>query len=222
MNTCKIKNISVIVVLFVLGLFMSFISINAVNAQAARQRDSSVVAVDELTDLKGDEWAYKAVQGLVEKYDVLEGYPDGTYKGKKPSTRFELAAAVYDLATYFSDEIALDREDLAKLAKLLDEFSGEIKTLQGKVDQLETKVTTLDTRETALEGKVTALEGQVAEHTTELDEHAKRLAFAERRKGFILERLIKGIVVDIRDLSRGMFAAIVAPFNKEISSAISK
>lgn len=216
---CKIKNIGLILILFILGLF---VSIDAANAQAARQRDSSVVAVDELTDLKGDEWAYKSVQGLVEKYDVLEGYPDGTYKGKKPSTRFELAAAVYDLATYFSDEIALDREDLAKLAKLLDEFSGEIKTLQGRVDGLETKVTTLDTRETALEGKVTALEGQVAEHTTELDEHVKRLAFAERRKGFIFERLIKGVVVDVRDLSRGMFAAVAAPFNKEINSAISK
>ena len=220
MNSIKsIKNIGLIVVVFIVGFLMST---DAVNAQAARQTDSSVVAVDELTDLKGDEWAYKSVQGLVEKYDVLEGYPDGTYKGKKPSTRFELAAAVYDLATYFSDEIALDREDLAKLAKLLDEFSGEIKALQGRVDQLETKVAGLDTRETALEGKVTTLEGQVAEHTTQLNEHEKRLAFPERRKGFIIERLIKGVVVDVRDLSRGIFAAVAAPFNKDISSAISK
>ena len=195
---------------------------NPVFSQAARQRDASVVAVNELSDVKGNEWAYTAVQDLVEKYDVLEGYPDGTYKGQKPSTRFELAAAVYDLATYFSDEIALDREDLSKLAKLLDEFSNEIKTIQGRVDKLETKVTELDTRTGTLESKTATLEGEVAEHKVLLDEHEKRLAYSERRKGFILERLIKGIVVDVRDLSRGMVAAVSAPFNKKIDDAISK
>ena len=203
------------IVVSLLACFLTFALDVSVYAQAAKQKDASVVAVQELNDIEGNEWAYRAVQELVEKYDVLEGYPDGTFKGKQPSTRFELAAAVYDLATYFSDEIALDRGDLAKLAKLMEEFSGEIKTLQGKVDQLETKVTALDTR-------TTSLEGQVAKQTTQLEEHEKRLAYSERRKGFILERLIKGVVVDVRDLSRGVFAAVSAPFNKKINSAISK
>jgi len=198
------------------------VSNNVSFAQAARQKDATVVAVNELTDIQGDEWAYGAVQELVEKYDVLEGYPDGTYKGKKPSTRFELAAAIYDLATYFSDEIGLDREDLAKLAKLLDEFSGEIKALQGRVDQLEAKVTDLGNRTGTLETKTVSLEGTVAGHTALLDEHERRLAYAERRKGFILERLIKGVIVDVRDLSRGIVAAVAAPFNKNIKQAISK
>lgn len=193
-----------------------------VYSQTTRQKDSSVVSVSELTDVKGDEWAYKAVQELVEKYDVLEGYPDGTYKGKKPATRFELAACVYDLATYFSEEIALDREDLAKLAKLLNEFSGEIKAIQARVDTLETKVTTLETKTQTLETRTSTLEDQVADHTSKLDEHEKRLAYAERRKGFILERLMKGLVVDLRDLSRGITASILAPFNKNVSDAISK
>lgn len=197
----------------VLLLTLSLVSILKGNAQAAKQRDASIVAVNELSDLEGSEWAYQAVQGLVEKYDVLEGYPDGTFRGKKPSTRFELAAAVYDLATYFSDEIALDRQDLAKLAKLLDEFSGEIKAIQGRVDEIEKKVTTL-------ESKTTTLEGQVANHTTQLEEHEKRLAYAERRKGFILERLVKGIFVDIRDISRGVSGTISSPFNKNTRDAI--
>lgn len=184
-------------------------------AQAAKQKDATVVAIQELTDVEGSEWAFKAVQDLVEKYDVLEGYPDGTFKGKKPSTRFELAAAVYDLATYFSEEIALDREDLAKLAKLLDEFSGELKTIQGRVDELQNRVT-------AVEGRTTTLEGQVAQHATQIDEHEKRLAYSERRKGFLFERLVKGVFVDIRDIGRGVFAAVAAPFNKEISEALIK
>ena len=196
---------------FILGfLVLSFIffTSQSTHAQAAKQKDASVVAVNELTDIEGDEWAYKAVQELVEKYDVLEGYPDGTFKGKKPSTRFELAAAVYDLATYFSDEISVDRDDLAKLAKLLDEFSSDIKAIQGRVEQLETKVTTV-------ESKTTVLEGQVAQHAAELQEHEQRLAYAERRKGFIFERLVKGLAVDVRDFSRGVLATVTSPFTKK-------
>lgn len=215
-----LKKIKIGLIAVMISFFMSS---NIVSyAQAAKQKDASVVAINELTDIEGNEWSYQAVQALVEKYDVLEGYPDGTYKGKKPTTRFELAAAVYDLATYFSDEIALDREDLAKLAKLLDEFSGEIKTLQGKVDALETKVAGIDTKVVTLEGKTATLEGKVAEQEAQLLEHSKRLAYSERRKGFIFERLVKGVFVDVRDLSRGLFAAVAAPFNKKISEAISK
>lgn len=209
--------------IFIILLSLTFIFLSkCVYGQGVKQKDASVVAVTELTDLQGDEWAYSAVQELVEKYDVLEGYPDGTFKGQKAATRFELAAAIYDLATYFSDEIALDREDLAKLAKLLDEFSAEIKAIQGRIDTLETKVADLNTRTGTLETKTSTLETLVASHTTQLDEHEQRLAYAERRKGFILERLIKGLIVDVRDLSRGIIAAVSAPFNKDINDAISK
>ncbi len=198
------------------ALVLSFIvSEQIAQAQAARQKDASVVAVNELSDIEGDEWAYKAVQELVEKYDVLEGYPDGTYRGKKPTTRFELAAAVYDLATYFSDEISLDRDDLSKLAKLMDEFSNDIKTIQGRVDQLETKVTAVESKTSTLETETNALKGQLAQHAVELQEHEKRLVYSERRKGFILERLVKGVVIDFRDLSRGILNTVTSPFGKK-------
>lgn len=230
----KLKNKKVYILMLLLFVLLSGVS--EAYAQAARQKDSTVVAVNELTDVKGQEWAFMAVQELVEKYDVLEGYPDTTFRGTKPSTRFELAAAIYDLATYFTDEISLDREDLSKLAKLLDEFSTEIKTLQGRVDKLETSVSDLNTKYGDLDTKVidlgmsvadldtraTTLEGTVKEHTNLLDEYGKRLAYSERRKGFILERLIKGVVVDVRDLSRGLVATVSAPFSKTISTAIDK
>ncbi|OGI19942.1 MAG: hypothetical protein A3B68_00135 [Candidatus Melainabacteria bacterium RIFCSPHIGHO2_02_FULL_34_12] len=201
-------------ILFLFVVFSFSLNIQTANAQS-KQKDTTIVSVNELTDLKGDEWAFKAVKELVEKYDVLEGYPDATYLGQKFATRLELAAALYDLATYFSDEIALDREDLAKLAKLMDEFSNELKAIQVKVDELEGKVADLDKR-------TGALETQVTEHKAILDEHEKRLAYAERRKGFILERLIKGVVVDIRDVTRGLLATILSPFDKKLSSTISK
>lgn len=210
----KVFKVALNILIFLILLFFIFSDLKVI-AQAAKQKDATVVAVQELTDLEGDEWSYRAVQELVEKYDVLEGYPDGTFKGKTPSTRFELAAAVYDLATYFSEEIALDREDLAKLAKLLDEFSNELKTIQGRVDELQNRVSVVET-------KTTTLEGQVQQQGAQLEEHEKRLAYSERRKGFIIERLVKGVFVDIRDISRGVFAAVIAPFNKKVSEALVK
>ena len=199
-------------------IIMFFVNAQSAFSQAARQKDATVVAVEELNDVKSDTWAYGAVKELVEKYDVLEGYPDGTFKGASKSTRFELAAAIYDLSTYFSGEIALDREDLAKLAKLLEEFSGEIKAIQGRVDQLEGKVTVLEQR-------TTTLEGTVSQHTSQLLEDEKRLAYLERRKGFLLERLGKGLVIDVRDFYRGTFSAVFSPFDKlfnKSSSTVTK
>ncbi|MBI1858647.1 MAG: S-layer homology domain-containing protein [Candidatus Melainabacteria bacterium] len=180
-------------------------------AQGVRQKDSTVVSVGELSDVEGNEWAYNAVRELVEKYDVLEGYPDGTFRGETKGTRFELAAAVYDLATYFSDEVALDREDLAKLADLLDEFSGEIKAIQGRVDQIEQKLATVETNVGVLQTKTTQLEGTVNDHSLTLEEYAKRLAYAERSKGFLIERLFKGVIVDVRDIYRGIFSTTFTP-----------
>ncbi len=41
-------------------------------------------------------WAYDAVRELV-RLGVIEGYPDGTFKGKQPMTRYEFAIAVMRL-----------------------------------------------------------------------------------------------------------------------------
>lgn len=217
------KNIVILLVL-IIGLPNA-----AMSQPANRKVDSTIVAVNELSDLTGNEWAYSAIKELVEKYDVLEGYPNGTFQGERKPTRFELAQALYDLATYFADEIALDREDLAKLAKLLDEFSGELKALQARVDKLEGTVNNHETRIVALEAKdkehdakLAAHDKELAAHKAQLTEHEKRLAYLERRKGFILERLIKGLVVDARDISRGLGATFVAPFNKDVREAIRK
>lgn len=41
-------------------------------------------------------WAYDAVRELA-RLGIIEGYPDGTFKGKQPMTRYEFAIAVYRL-----------------------------------------------------------------------------------------------------------------------------
>jgi len=41
--------------------------------------------VSELQDVKRNHWAYNAIQALVEKYQVMEGFPDKTFRGQRPS-----------------------------------------------------------------------------------------------------------------------------------------
>jgi hypothetical protein len=155
------------------------------NAQGASV-GGGATNISELTDVVGNEWAYNALKELVNHpCHILVGYPDRTFRGQKSATRFELAAALYKYEQCIVERLSqkADKADLEKFAALLDEFRGELNQLKSRVD--------------ALEARVKAIE----EHDIQQD---MRLAYAERQKGFILERLIKGTLIDVRDVAVGV------------------
>src|SRR5438270_3302831 len=157
-----------------------------VMAQGAAAATGGATNVSELTDVVGNEWAYNALKELVNNpCHVLVGYPDRTYRGQKSTTRFELAAALYKYEQCVAERLALkaDKADLEKFAALLDEFRGELNQLKSRVDDLERRMKAIE------------------EHDIQQD---MRLAYAERQKGFILERLIKGTLIDVRDVAVGV------------------
>ena len=53
-----------------------------------------VTSVTQLSDVQPTDWAFQALQSLVERYGCIAGYPDGTYKGNRAMTRFEFAAGL--------------------------------------------------------------------------------------------------------------------------------
>ncbi|MGV3522627.1 MAG: S-layer homology domain-containing protein [Candidatus Sericytochromatia bacterium] len=55
---------------------------------------------DELTDLPADHWATKAVREIVDKYQIMDGYPNETFQGGKRLTRYETAAVVREFIRY--------------------------------------------------------------------------------------------------------------------------
>lgn len=55
---------------------------------------------DELTDLPADHWATKAVTNIVDKYQIMDGYPNATFQGGKRLTRYETAATVREFIRY--------------------------------------------------------------------------------------------------------------------------
>ena len=114
--------------------------------------------VSELRDVSPDHWAYNAIQTLVEKYQVMEGFPDGTFRGSKTMTRYELAAALAKVMAKVEQRIAqatggsvdvdpgVNPEDLRTIARLQREFREELEQVKAKVDTLDSRVTALESR----------------------------------------------------------------------------
>jgi hypothetical protein len=113
--------------------------------------------VSELQDVKRNHWAYNAIQALVEKYQVMEGFPDKTFRGQRPVTRYEFAAALAKVMAKIEEmqsgqapkagkpgkpEVGAD--DLKTIAALQTEFRKELAELKGRVDNLEERVSKLE------------------------------------------------------------------------------
>ena len=54
----------------------------------------NVTSVSQLSDVRPTDWAFTALQSLVERYGVIAGYPDRTFRGKQALTRYEFAAGL--------------------------------------------------------------------------------------------------------------------------------
>jgi hypothetical protein len=111
---------------------------------------SQVTSVSQLSDVRPTDWAFQALQSLVERYGCIAGYPDGTYRGNRALTRYEFAAglnACLDQVTKLissSTGTFVTKDDLAVLQKLQEDFAAELATLRGKVDALEARTAELE------------------------------------------------------------------------------
>lgn len=83
-----------------------------------------VTSVSQLSDIQPTDWAFQALQSLVERYGCIAGYPDGSYRGNRAMTRFEFAAGLNACLDRITELIAsstanlVTREDLTLLQRL--------------------------------------------------------------------------------------------------------
>ncbi len=136
-----------------------------------------VTSVSELSDVQPTDWAFQAVQSLVERYGCIEGYPDKTFRGNRAATRYELAAALNACLNQISERF-VTAEDLATIRSLQEEFAVELATLRGRVDTLEARTAELQANQfsttTKLQGEaifaVSGLTGEVADENPATDD----------------------------------------------------
>jgi hypothetical protein len=110
---------------------------------------SQVTSVTQLSDVRPTDWAFQALQSLVERYSCIVGYPDGTYRGNRALTRYEFAAGVNACLDQITQLIGstgnlVTKDDLAILQRLQEEFAAELATLRGRVDGLEARTAELE------------------------------------------------------------------------------
>ncbi|MFC2594527.1 MAG: S-layer homology domain-containing protein, partial [Fretibacterium sp.] len=92
-------------------------------------------ATNPFMDVPMNHWAYDAI-GQLAAHGILSGYPDGTYKGKQPTTRYEMASALAR-ALAVVDMTKASKQDVEMLKKLVVEFKDELDALGVKVDGLD-------------------------------------------------------------------------------------
>ena len=124
---------------------------------------SKVTSVSQLSDVRPTDWAFTALQSLVERYGCIAGYPDRTFRGNQATSRYEFAAGLNACLDKINEIISagladkVSKEDLATLQKLQEEFASELATLRDRVDALETKTTKLESQQFSV---TTKLDGQ--------------------------------------------------------------
>ncbi|WP_071453900.1 iron uptake porin [Gloeomargarita lithophora] len=145
-------------------------SINQVRQYGRDLKEDSefgqVTSVSEFTDVKPTDWAFLALQSLVERYGCIVGLPTNppTYQGRRATTRYEFAAGLNACLDRINELIAasvenlVTKEDIKLLQRLQEEFAAELALLRGRVDTLEARTATLEAQQFST---TTKLSGQV-------------------------------------------------------------
>ena len=124
-----------------------------VNLSSQNSDLAAITSVSQLNDVKSTDWAFTALQSLVERYGVIAGYPDSTFRGKQALTRYEFAAGL-NVALDKVNEIVsagladkVSKEDIVTLQKLQEQFASELATIRGRVDALDAKTAKLESQQ---------------------------------------------------------------------------
>ncbi|QMS91717.1 iron uptake porin [Nostoc edaphicum CCNP1411] len=135
-----------------------------------------VTSVSQFSDVQPTDWAFQALQSLVERYGCIAGYPNSTYRGNRALTRYEFAAGLNACLDRVNELIAtatgdlVNKEDLATLQKLQEDYSAELATLRGRVDAVEVRTAELEANQfsttTKLQGQVVAVVSDVLSGNT--------------------------------------------------------
>lgn len=105
-------------------------------AVAALAAGVSAYAANPFSDVSTSDWAYQAVSQLSDQ-GIVEGYPDGTFRGQRNITRYELAQII---ARLMANEDQFNAEQRATIDKLAGEYADELDNLGVRVSNLEAKV----------------------------------------------------------------------------------
>jgi hypothetical protein len=108
------------------------------------------ITVNQLSDVKTTDWAFTALQSLIERYGCIQSYPDRTYRGNVALSRYEFAAGLQSCINKLNEMLRggpsekVSQEDLSTLNRLQSEFTSELGIISQKVNTLEQRTEQLE------------------------------------------------------------------------------
>ncbi|MEL6927182.1 MAG: iron uptake porin [Cyanobacteria bacterium J06600_6] len=123
-----------------------------------------VTNVNQLRDVAPTDWAYEALRSLVDRYGCISGFPNQTYRGNQPLSRYEFAAGLNSCLNQIERLIAagganVEQPDLENVERLSQEFEAELASLGGRVDEIESRTAIVEDSQFST---TTKLKGEVA------------------------------------------------------------
>ncbi|NET61373.1 MAG: iron uptake porin [Symploca sp. SIO2E6] len=107
-----------------------------------------VTSVSQLSDVRATDWAFDALRSLVENYGCIQGFPDGTFRGDQPLTRYQFAAGLKACLDEIERLIAagdlVSADDFETLQRLMQDFAIELASLESRVDNLDGRTAFLE------------------------------------------------------------------------------
>lgn len=86
---------------------------------------------NEYKDVSSTHWAYKSLQTLADKYGIKLGYTDGTFKGDKNLTRYEVAALIVQVLKKL-ENVKIEKEEIRIVDNLGKDYSKEIEQFKAE------------------------------------------------------------------------------------------
>ena len=135
--------------------------IESYSREGQARSHSQVTNVNQLRDVSPTDWAYEALRSLVDRYGCISGFPNQTYRGNQPLSRYEFAAGLNSclnqIERLIASQGAVSAQDLDTITRLSQEFEAELATIGGRVDELESRTAVLEDNQfsttTKLEGE---------------------------------------------------------------------
>lgn len=136
--------------------------INTYSQEGKTRSRNQVTNVNQLRDVSPTDWAYEALRSLVDRYGCISGFPNQTYRGNQPLSRYEFAAGLNSCLNQIERLIAssesVNSEDIDTVNRLSQEFEAELATIGGRLDEIESRTAVLEDSQfsttTKLEGEV--------------------------------------------------------------------
>ncbi len=142
------------------------LGLGAASAQTATPA-TTTVAPANFSDVPAGHWAKDAVDFITQR-GLIQGFPDGTFRGNENLTRYQAALIFYRLLQ--SGQLSqMAPQDMQTVVNGMQEVATELATITGRVDALESANTSQAQRIQTLEQQIAALDTtNITTNTTDL------------------------------------------------------